>query len=128
MFSLEPLEQVQPQEADFYFWSQNHETESPVGLSHTPSHLLQTSPETNADATCSKAWVADTLAEYMAVSSDPDQGGLSSLTNIQLSNRLWYLCKSGLQHIDSLHHSSAEEVPQRPQAAVLQESEEGPVH
>ena len=64
----------------------------------------------------------------MAVSSEPDQEGLLSLTNIQLSNRLWYLCKPGLQHIDSLHHSSAEEVPQSPQTTVPQQSEEGPVH
>ena len=119
------------------FWSRNHETETPVGLSHTPSHfyrrlwkLTQTprAQRLRSEHEGDASWVADTLAEYTAVSSDTNQGGLSSLTNIQLSKRLWYLCKPGLQHIDSLHHSSAEEVPQGTQAAVPQQSEEGPVH
>ena len=120
VFSLELWSKYSPRKRISDFWSQNHETETPMGLSHTPSHfyrrlwkLTQTprAQRLRSEHEGDASWVADTLAEYTAVSSDTDQGGLSSLTNIQLSKRLWYLCKPGLQHIDSLHHSSAEEVP-----------------
>lgn len=68
------------------------------------------------------------LTEHMAVSNDTDHGDLSTLINIQFNKRLRYLYKSGLQHINGIHHNAAKEVSQSTQVTVPQQSEENAVH